>query len=84
MAGQMCWIAGLGEGTKVLHLRESPQHPWKPYTAFPQYRVPDLQVRGASRGWTTFQRMHQAGWTMVATTEAYQIIPTQPSESIAE
>ncbi|MCU0549017.1 MAG: hypothetical protein MUC48_06685 [Leptolyngbya sp. Prado105] len=71
MAGQMCWLAGLGGDTKILHLREQPHKKWAPYTSFSQYRVPDLQIRGASRGWTTYQALRAAGWTLVPTADAY-------------
>lgn len=72
MAGQMCWLAGLGGETKILHLREQPFQPWKPYTAFSKYRVPDLQIPGASKGWTTFQKLRSAGWTLIASDAAYE------------
>ncbi|HTL90557.1 MAG TPA: hypothetical protein VL134_14245 [Leptolyngbya sp.] len=75
MAGQMCWLAGLGESAKILHLREQPHQPWKPYTAFAQYQVPDLKIRGASKGWTTYQRLRAAGWTLIATDAAYLKMP---------
>lgn len=71
MTGQMCWLEGLGGGSKILHLREQPHKPWVPYQAFPQYRVADLQVPGASKGWTTYQKLRQAGWTLVPTAQAY-------------
>lgn len=80
--GQMCWLAGLGEGRKILHLRESPQHPWKPYTAFPQYRVPDLTEPGASKGWTTMQKMKNAGWEMVASDRAYSNSTSNPDSEL--
>jgi len=75
MAGQMCWLAGLGGGTKTLHLREQLHQPWTPYTAFPQYRVPDLQIRGASKGWTTYQKLRDAGWTLIASDAGYVNTP---------
>lgn len=77
MTGQMCWLAGFGSGNKILHLREHPLKPWMPYTAFPQYRVPDLQVPGASKGWTTYQNLRQAGWTLVATAQAYKKVAAE-------
>ncbi len=76
MAGQMCWLAGLGGDAKILHLREQAHQPWKPYTSFPKYRVPDLQIPGASKGWTTFQKLRDAGWTLIATDAAYLKTPT--------
>jgi hypothetical protein len=71
MSGQMSWLAPLGGNEqKILHLRENPLKPWKPYTAFPQYKVPDSRVPGASKGWTTYQKLMKAGWTLIATAEA--------------
>lgn len=56
-----------GEAGKILHLREKSHHPWRVYTSFPQYRRPDLQIKGASKGWSTYQWLRQAGWTLLAT-----------------
>ncbi len=70
MAGQMCWLAKFGEGRLILHLREESYRPWMPYTASP-HKVPDLQIPGASKGWTTYQSLKQLGWTLVPTNEAY-------------
>lgn len=71
MSGQMCWLAALGSSEqKILHLRENPLKPWQPYTAFPQYKVPDLDIPGASKGWTTYQKMMKAGWQLVSSAEA--------------
>lgn len=77
MAGQMCWLAGLGGGNKILYLREHPSKPWAPYTSFPQYRVPDLQLKGASKGWTTYQKLREAGWALIPTADAYKLVPTE-------
>jgi hypothetical protein len=81
MAGQMCWLAGLGGGTPKLHLREQAHQNWTPYTAFPHYCVPDLQIRGASKGWTTFQKLRSAGWTLIATADAHRIRTAAPTEA---
>lgn len=71
MAGQMCWLAAFGgNGQKILHLREAPMKPWQPYTAFPQYSLPDYPVPGGSKGWHTYQKLRQAGWELVATAAA--------------
>lgn len=78
MAGQMCWLDAFEHANKILHLRESAGQPWKPYTAFGQYRVPDLQIKGASKGWTTYQKMRKAGWTLVATADAYEVTAPTP------
>lgn len=84
MNGQMCWLAGLGGGNKILHLREHANRPWQPYSAFPHYQVPDLTIPGASKGWTTYQRLRQVGWTLVPTAQAYAIAPTRAASAIAE
>lgn len=85
MNGQMCWLAGLGGGNKILHLREAPHQPWKPYTAS-RHRVPDLQIPGASKGWTTYQKLFKAGWTLIPTDQAHATLVIQtsvlPSESV--
>lgn len=71
MTGQMCWLPlGGDDSEKVLHLRKQPSHPWQPYQAFSQYAVPDYQVPGGSRGWATYQKLRQAGWTLVTTATA--------------
>ncbi len=66
MSGQMCWLPVSGaEGEKVLHLRNYPNQPWKPYTAFSTYAVPDYKVPGGSQGWATYQKLIKAGWNLV-------------------
>jgi hypothetical protein len=71
ITGQMCWLAKFGEGQLILHLRENAHQGWRPYTAFPHLRVPDLQIPNASKGWTTFQHLRQAGWILIPTAEAH-------------
>lgn len=63
---QMIWLDVVGCDRKILHLREQPHQPWKPYTAFPQYKQPDLTVSGASKGWTTYQWLRAAKWELLA------------------
>jgi hypothetical protein len=80
MSGQMSWLAALGgNNQKILHLRENPQSPWRPYTAFAAYRVPDLTVPGASKGWTTYQKMRAAGWELMSTDQAEAQAVTTPA-----
>jgi hypothetical protein len=75
MLGQMCWLPALGSnGEKVLHLRTNPSQPWQPYTAFPQYKVPDYNIPKGSKGWATYQKLMQAKWTLVASDRAMQEI----------
>lgn len=72
MAGQMCWLTRYGDGQKlILHLREHPHQPWRAYTTYPQYSVPDLQIPNASKGWATYQHLRKAGWTLIPTAQAY-------------
>lgn len=67
--GQMCWlpISALGH-EKILHLRESPQSPWIPYTRSPHkvadYSIP-TQYGTPSRGFSTAQKLLKDGWTYV-------------------
>lgn len=73
MARQMCWLSASGpEGPKILHLREQASQTWRPYTAFPQYRVPDHAIPGGSKGWSTYQKLRQAGWALIPSDQAYQ------------
>ena len=67
--GQMRWMTSTGivDDTKILHLRLTPQEPWKPYTRFPQLAVADYTVPKGSKGWSTYQRLLNAGWELVAT-----------------
>lgn len=80
MSGQMCWLSKLGtENEKILHLRLAAHQPWLPYTACPQYAVPDYPIPGGSKGWATYQKLMQAGWKLVPSAKAYQFPSTQPS-----
>lgn len=74
MSGQMCWLSKAGtESEKLLHLRLQPHQSWMPYTAFPNYSVPDYQIPGGSQGWATYQKLMKAGWTLIPTAQAYQV-----------
>jgi hypothetical protein len=67
MQRQMCWLSQFGQdGQKILHLRTAPHEPWRPYTAFPQYSVPDYRIPGGSKGWATYQKLLKAGWALVS------------------
>ena len=66
MQRQMCWLSQFGQdGQKILHLRTAPHEPWRPYTAFPQFSVPDYRIPRGSKGWATYQKLLQAGWFLV-------------------
>ncbi|HEY9634906.1 MAG TPA: hypothetical protein V6D14_15995 [Coleofasciculaceae cyanobacterium] len=66
MQQQMCWLSSFGsDGQKILHLRTAPHESWRPYTAFPQYCVPDYRIPKGSKGWATYQKLRQAGWVLV-------------------
>ena len=71
MQKEMCWLSQMGsDGTKILHLRTASHEPWRPYTTFRQYAVPDYAIPHGSKGWATFQKLRQAGWVLVPTAQA--------------
>lgn len=66
MHKQMCWLSKAGtDGEKILHLQTAANQPWLPYTAFPQFCVPDYNIPGGSKGWATYQKLLKAGWKIV-------------------
>ncbi|HEY9673327.1 MAG TPA: hypothetical protein V6D11_17925 [Waterburya sp.] len=66
MQRQMCWLSSLGTNEqKILHLRSACHEPWRPYTAFPQYAVPDYRIPKGSKGWATYQKLRQEGWVLI-------------------
>ncbi len=66
MAGEMCWFSPLGRNEeKILHLRIHSGQPWRPYTACPEYAVPDYQIPNGSRGWATAQKLLREGWKVI-------------------
>ena len=72
MSGQMCWLARFGgNGELMLHLRMTPQQPWKSYTQFPGLTVPDYRIPGASKGFATSQKLLAAGWLLIPTAQAH-------------
>jgi hypothetical protein len=78
MFKQMCWLPLLGnDGEKILHLRTYPHHPWKPYTACPEYAVPDYKIRGGSKGWATYQKLMSLGWALVPSSQEELVKPPQ-------
>ena len=73
MRGQMCWLSSSGaEGEKILHLQPAPNQPWRPYTAFRQFAVPDYRVPGGSKGWATYHKLMKEGWTLVPSARAQE------------
>ncbi len=65
MLKQMCWLSTFASnGQMILHLRTDPHQPWRAYTAFPQYAVPDYPIPGGSKGWATFQKLLKEGWSL--------------------
>jgi hypothetical protein len=77
---QMCWISSFGSsGEKILHLQTNPNDPWRPYTAFPQFAVPDYKIPGGSKGWATYQKLLKAGWILIPSARANEF-----SNSLAE
>ena len=79
MFKQMCWLsANEPNGVKLLHLRTAPNQPWQPYTAFPEYVVPDYQIPGGSKGWATYQKLRASGWHLLPSTHWQQSSVEQP------
>ncbi|PSB05137.1 hypothetical protein C7B64_01090 [Merismopedia glauca CCAP 1448/3] len=75
MSGQLCWLPKFGsDGQLILHLRLEPYQPWKPYTAYPRLCVPNYPIPGGSKGWATCQKLLQAGWTLIPTTQAHKSV----------
>ena len=71
MSRRMCWLSNPGaDGEKILHLQTAPNEAWQPYTAFPQYAVPDYRIPGGSKGWATYQKLIKAGWTLISSSRA--------------
>lgn len=68
MSGQMCWLfSSDNKDHMILHLRKLSFDPWLPYTTFPQYAVPDYPIPRGSKGWSTYQKLRQSGWSLIAT-----------------
>lgn len=78
MAGQMCWLSQLGGGEKILHLRLNQNEPWKPYTACPQFAIPDYNVPKGSKGWATYQKLMKAKWDLIPSAQAERVPMTVP------
>ncbi|MBD2080419.1 hypothetical protein [Leptolyngbya sp. FACHB-17] len=75
MSGQMCWLSSSNyQGQLILHLRERSFEPWLPYTVCPQHKVPDYLIPGGSKGWSTYQKLRQAGWTLIPTAQAQNAV----------
>ncbi|NJM69967.1 MAG: hypothetical protein HC862_06910 [Scytonema sp. RU_4_4] len=71
MHQRMCWLSKPGDsGEKILHLQTAPNEPWRPYTTFRQYAVPDYEIPGGSKGWATYQKLLKAGWTLIPSARA--------------
>lgn len=75
MQRQMCWLSSSSsDGEKVLHLQTAPNQPWRPYTAFREYAVPDYKIPGGSKGWATYQKLAKAGWMLVSSARANEFV----------
>jgi hypothetical protein len=85
MYRRMCWLSKSGDnGEKVLHLQTAPNEPWRPYTAFGQYAVPDYEIPGGSKGWATYQKLLKAGWTLIHSARANEFSPSGTSVQFRE
>lgn len=73
MAGQMCWLPTKGSnGEMILHLRTAPNQPWQPYRSRRE-AVPDYDIPHGSKGWATYHKLRQLGWTLIPTAQAKTI-----------
>jgi hypothetical protein len=72
MFREMCWLPALGTEEKILHLRTNPTQPWRPYTACPEFSVPDYKILNGSKGWATYQKLMQEKWTLIPSDRALQ------------
>jgi len=82
---RMCWLSKSGEdGEKILHLQTAPNQPWRPYTAFSEFAVPDYRIPGGSKGYATYQKLLKAGWTLVPSARANEFSPTDTSDASVE
>jgi hypothetical protein len=75
MLKEMCWMSAQRQDFNSLHLRTRVHDAWRTYTAFPEYAVLDSAVPGGSKGWATFQKLSQAGWTLVPAAIAFSQSP---------
>jgi hypothetical protein len=83
MHQQMCWLSKSGsDGEKTLYLQVAPNQPWRPYTAFRQFAVPDYQIPNGSKGWATYQKLIKAGWTLVPSARANEFGGTDAESKI--
>jgi hypothetical protein len=72
MKNEMCWLLPESNSSRmILHLREYSHRPWRPYTSYSQYFVPDYKVPGGSKGWATYQKLRQNGWTLISSDRAH-------------
>jgi hypothetical protein len=65
LPGQMTWRPN-GANTSsvgVLYLRHHILQPWRPYTDFPEYLLPDPP--GFSQGYATFLELRRKNWQSV-------------------
>ena len=82
---RMCWLSKSGEdGEKILHLQAAPNEPWRPYTAFSQFAVPDYKIEGGSKGYATYQKLLKAGWTIVPSARANEFSTPETSDASLE
>lgn len=83
MHKRMCWLSKSGsDGEKILHLQTLPNESWLPYTAFPQYAIPDYLIPGGSKGWATYQKLLKAGWTLVPSSRAQEFAVSEANAQI--
>jgi hypothetical protein len=85
MLRQMCWLSkSSGDDEKILYLQTALGQPWRPYTAFPQFSVPDYRVLRGSKGWATYQKLLKAGWTLVPSARGSEFGASSYAESTVQ
>jgi hypothetical protein len=63
---EMCWLSSnLNDRTKILHVRNNKQDPWRPYHSVPGCNIRDYQIPGGSKGWAAMQYLMKNGWVLL-------------------
>lgn len=64
----MKWHSETPNAPKILYLRIETVNngAWMPYTAFSHLMVPDYEIEGGSKGWATYQKLLNSGFSLVA------------------
>jgi hypothetical protein len=63
--GQMTWKPEGATEAGILHLRHHPSEEWRPYTAFPEYIIPNPAKFEFSDGYATFLALLKKQWQLL-------------------